>query len=256
MPGVGVIPLAGSTSWCGWSESLRLGLITPEIRLRLVRRVGEIDRGAQQFQHQFSTVTDPLRVGLDLHPRLDLARTGRNECPEPRHLDDTNATGIHRRQRIAVAEDGCVDCQFAAGIEDRRSFGNADLLSIDRQRDHSRQACPSNWCQWNRRRHDTFPFWKRWSLAIADWTAFAAVWPRPQIDASRITRPTSSIKRSSPSTDSSGLTARQSPQGFFLTHRPDAARHALSARLVAEERSDPQEDIGHVGRVIEDHDDP
>src|ERR1700710_244774 len=43
-------------------------------------------------------------------------------------------------------------------------------------------------------------------------------------------------------------TAGDSMQRLFLTHRSDAARHALAARLVAKERCDAAENLRHVDR--------
>src|SRR4051794_36960016 len=36
------------------------------------------------------------------------------------------------------------------------------------------------------------------------------------------------------------------PERFFLAHRPDPARHALPARLVTEERRDPQQRVDEI----------
>jgi hypothetical protein len=43
-------------------------------------------------------------------------------------------------------------------------------------------------------------------------------------------------------------------QQLFLTHRTDAARHALTASFVAEEFRDAEKDFGQVDGVIEKHD--
>ena len=44
---------------------------------------------------------DPLRVGLDLHPRLDLARASRREHPRTRDLDDADPADVDRREVLA-----------------------------------------------------------------------------------------------------------------------------------------------------------
>src|ERR1700737_4484916 len=43
-------------------------------------------------------------------------------------------------------------------------------------------------------------------------------------------------------------------QELFLSHRADAARHALPARLIAEELGNPEHGLSHVGLWSEDQD--
>ena len=95
----------------------------------------------------------------------------------------------------------------------------------------------------------TIPGWRS-----ADSIADDAVWPSPQIDASRIAWP---ISRSSASSSSRGRTARagrQPRQQLLLADAADPARDALAARLVAEELGDPAERVDEVGGLVEDHD--
>ena len=83
-----------------------------------------------------------------------------------------------------------------------------------------------------------------------------AVWPRPQIDASRIACP---ISRRSASSSSRGRTCDaggEPSQQLLLADAADPARDALAARLVAEELGDPSERADQVGRLVEDHHDP
>src|SRR2546423_823904 len=49
--------------------------------------------------------------------------------------------------------------------------------------------------------------------------------------------------------------AREAFERFLLAHRPDAARHALAARLVLEELGDPEHRIDEVRVLVEDHHD-
>ena len=87
---------------------------------------------------------------------------------------------------------------------------------------------------------------------MADATALAAVWPRPQIEASRITSARSaSTSRSFPF----AAPGREPLQRLLLADRADAAGHALPARLVAEELGDADHGVDEVGRlVVDDHD--
>ena len=78
-----------------------------------------------------------------------------------------------------------------------------------------------------------------------------AVWPRPQIEASRIAWARSRSSSSSSSTPSERPAGGEAREQLLLAHRPDAARDALAARLVAEERGDAPEGVREVGRLVE-----
>ena len=73
---------------------------------------------------------------------------------------------------------------------------------------------------------------------MADWTAPDAVWPSPQIEASRIAIAMSSMSvlRSSDSEPRS----RHLDEHLVLADHADSAGHALTARFVLEELGDPQ----------------
>ena len=51
-----------------------------------------------------------------------------------------------------------------------------------------------------------------------------------------------------------GPAGDEAVQELFLSHRADAARHALPARLIAEELGDPENGLSHVGLWPEDQD--
>ena len=88
----------------------------------------------------------------------------------------------------------------------------------------------------------------------ADSIADDAVWPRPQIDASRIAWPISRSRASSSSRGRTRRARRQPREQLLLADAPDPARHALAARLVAEELGDPPERVDEVDGLVEDHD--
>ncbi len=92
------------------------------------------------------------------------------------------------------------------------------------------------------------------AAADADSIADDAVWPRPQIDASRIAWPISRSSASSSSREPDPRAGRQAGQQLLLADGPDPARDALAARLVAEELGDPAERVDQVGGLVEDHD--
>ena len=101
---------------------------------------------------------------------------------------------------------------------------------------------------------------RRWESVVissspsfsADMTAAGAVWPRPQIDASCMTRARSSSR---PRSTSGRGAAGEPGERLLLADGADPARHALPARLVAEERGDAPQRPGQVGGAVEDEDD-
>ena len=94
-----------------------------------------------------------------------------------------------------------------------------------------------------------YPGWRS-----ADSIADDAVWPRPQIDASRIAWPISRRSASSSSREPDARAGGEARQQLLLADGPDPARDALAARLVAEELGDPAERVDQVGGLVEDHD--
>ena len=89
-------------------------------------------------------------------------------------------------------------------------------------------------------------------ISIAD----DAVWPRPQIEASRMTWPISREERQLLVPWPDARPGREPRQQLLLAHAPDPARDALAARLVAEELGDAPEGVDEVGGLVEDHDHP
>ena len=89
---------------------------------------------------------------------------------------------------------------------------------------------------------------------IADSTALAAVWPRPQIDASRIAWRDLGDQRQLVCHAAARPLRGQPQQRLLLADGADPAGHALAARLVAEERRDPEQHRDEVDGVVEQHD--
>src|SRR5204863_5535045 len=92
-------------------------------------------------------------------------------------LDHADATDVHRRERVGVAERRRRDAEPAARVEDRRALGHAHAAPVDRELDELLRRGDADHA------HDT----STPRFVIADATAFAAVGPMPQIDASRTT---------------------------------------------------------------------
>ena len=90
----------------------------------------------------------------------------------------------------------------------------------------------------------------------AEAAALTAVWPRPQIDASRATVPMSSSSASSRSAEPSGAPRASRPSSSSWRTVPDPAGNALAAGLVPEEPGDPLQQAGQVHGVVEHQDDP
>src|SRR5262249_20351640 len=124
-------------------------------------------------------VPDPLGVGAHDHVGLDAPRAGGHEHARTLELDHADAADVGRLQRLAVAQGRRVDLELRAGLQDRGALRHLDLAVVDGEADHAL-------------RHANIP-----SFAMADSIAEEAVWPRPQIEASRIACPISAISASS-----------------------------------------------------------
>ena len=181
------------------------------------------------------------------------SRCGRPCRPRPRASTPARAPARPRprrrrrgRRSPASASRGSTAsasrCRRAAGLEDRRALGTRTGSAVDGQLDHAVGV--------------------RASVDVTRNT--------PEAD-DRATRPRSrpsgrgrrSTRRASPAPSSSSerqLVARRRAavrgepmQRLLLAHGSDAARHALAARLVAEERGDAQHDVGTRSTLVVEH---
>ena len=218
-------------------------------------------------------MADALAVGLDLHPGLDAPRAGRDEHARPGDLDHAHPAHVDRGQVLEVAQRRGVDARptgrprgssspagTATGAPSMLSSTVGDLGGGRRLGDPRRAG---------RRlgvdagdvevRHAPAPMASKWTsppliaLSIAD----DAVWPRPQIDASRIARARSSNSASSVVQRARAAArpraARAAPPGAPCptrhgTHWP----HDSSRKNAAIRRSAPAQ----VRGLVEHHDDP
>ena len=194
---------------------------------------------------------DPLRVGLDLHAVLGRARARGHQHARPLDLDDADAAGVDRREVVGVAERGRVDPVRRHASRSVDPSGTRTVGAVDLDVDQ-----PPRRVERHRLAHACAPSTsKRWSRCTADCTADAAVWPSPQIEASRITCAISSISASSCCREPIVPAVDQPVQRLLLADGADAARDALAAGLVAEEPRDPQHDVDQVHRLVERHHD-
>src|SRR4029077_9134330 len=122
--------------------------------------------------------------GTDLHARHGLAGARRAQQAGALDLDHADAADVRRRQGLAVAERRRRDPELVQAVEDRLPFEHLHRLAVDLELDHAPRR-PDQ-------RHRSAP-----SRSMADSIALDAVWPRPQIDASRMHWPTSRISSSS-----------------------------------------------------------
>src|SRR5438045_2284480 len=145
-----------------------------------------MDGRREKLEHEPAAVTHTVGVGADDHPWFHLARAGGYQRARSLELHDADTADVDRRQRLEIAERRRVDAQATAGVKNRRAFGHAPRPAVDAQRDLAEGA-----------RHQRVSGANTRSFRMAVWTALDAVWPRPQIDASRIACARSSISATS-----------------------------------------------------------
>src|SRR5262249_59907376 len=102
----------------------------------LRRGKGQVDGRAKELEYKAAAVPDSLAVGLDLHPRLELARARRDQHPGTLDLDHAHAAHIHGRERLEVAQRWRVDAESPAGVEDGRPLRRLHLLAVDGRGEH------------------------------------------------------------------------------------------------------------------------
>src|SRR5437016_200546 len=173
---------------------LRMRLVTPDVRLRLRRR-GKVDRRTQKLQNHFARELHAIRVRLDIHAGFNFSRTRRHQRARAGKLDHAHAADVDRREILQIAQRRRVDADRPAGVENRHGFGHLQGLPVDFDfdllllRPFGRCRRMTGWW-WRykpngiRSTHGTYNF--KFKFASADSIAFDAVWPRPQIDASRM----------------------------------------------------------------------
>src|SRR5947209_5755908 len=214
------------------AEAGRVRAVLLDVGERL-RRGGEVDRRAEQLEHETAREPHPLRVGVHDHSFLGLARARRHKRARALDLDDAHAAHVHRRERVPVTQRRRLDAEHPAGIEDRRALEHAHRLPVDGQLDHLLRRGDGNGHAANTPR-----------LVIADATAFAAVCPSPQIDASRITWATSASVASSsgcgrPAARRCSASSCRTVPTRHGTHCPhDSSRKNSAIRSSAATRSD------------------
>ena len=99
---VGGVVVAGDTlvtravGHRGWAEPRRVGAVLGVPPLD-VGRQREVDRRAEQLEHEPAAVPGALGVGAHDHARLDLARARRHEHPRALDLDHADPAGVLRR---------------------------------------------------------------------------------------------------------------------------------------------------------------
>ena len=187
-----------------------------------------------------------LGVGRDLHPVLGRAAARGHQRAGALDLDDADPARVHRREVVGETQRGRVDPLRTTCVEDRRALRDPHRLPV-----HLDVEEPAGRVQRDRAHALAPSASNRWSRCTADCTAAAAVWPSPQIDASRMTWAISSINASSCAREPISRPVHQSVQRLLLAHRAHAARDALAARLVAEEPGDPQHDVHQVDRLVQ-----
>ena len=170
------------------------------------------------------------------------------------------------REVLDVAQRRRVDAQRAGGLEDRRAGRDADRGAVDRELHGVDQAV-------RRRGRDVRRPGRRLERDVVDRHQAAAPskWTRPSRSGALDRR-----RRRLAQAADRGVAHRlgevgepgelavhrverrpagEPRQQLLLADGPDAARDALAARLVAEERGDPPQRVGEVGGLVEHHDD-
>src|SRR5581483_11708493 len=139
---------------------------------------------------------------MDDHARLDRARTGGGQHPGTLDLDHADAAGILGSERVAVTQRGDGRPHVPGRCQDRGALGHAPYFTVDGDLDQPTRQLGGDGRS-NRDGHAG----KTSRRSMAEAMAEAAVWPSPQMEASRMTVPTSARRASSSARLPSGRSA-------------------------------------------------
>src|SRR5690606_3606617 len=221
--GIGRVVVAGHPAvpvldgGCGRTEPLGLASVLAHPFLHGVVDEGHVDRGGEEFEDDLAGVADPLRVGGDHHPVFDLAGAGGDEGPAPLDLDHAHPADVDGGEGGRPAQRGLVFSHGAARLEDRRPLRDLHRTTVDGDGD---LRLPTS----DFRRHST-------PNSIAERTTDAAVWPKPQIEASFMATSSSSMSSAStvPLERATASSTRTVPtrQGTHWPHDPSRKNWAM-----------------------------
>src|SRR5258708_1952248 len=211
LAGPGRVPFSGRM--CGGRRAVpgRVGAVVlhPAAHLRGGKR--QLDRGRQELEHHPPTRAHPLGVGAHGHGGLGFPRARRHERPRSLHLHHAHPAHVHRGEVLQVAQRGRVDALPSARLQQRGALGDAYRLPVDRDVAQSPGGLGEHGAHVGSYPVPPVPGPLIRRSLTAEAAAVTAVWPRPQIDASRATEAMSSSSASSRLAEPSGAPRASRP---------------------------------------------
>src|SRR5262249_47701354 len=206
LAGPGLVPLPGRVRRSRRAVPARVGAVAFHPAVHLRRGERHVGRRREELKHHPPARAHPLGVGVHGHARLGLPRAGRHERPRPLHLHHAHPAHVHRGEVLQVAQRRRVDSLRAARLQQRRALGDAHRRPVDRDVDQ-----PPGRLQEHRAHAVSLPGLPIRPRLTAEAGALTAVWPRPQIEASRATAAMSSSRASSRPAEPSGAPRASRP---------------------------------------------
>ena len=99
----------------------------------------QVDRRGEELEHHLAAVVHALRVRLDLHAVLDLARARRRQDAGALELDDAHPAGVDGRERPLPAHRRDLDALLLGDLEDRLILLGLDGLAVELELDGARR---------------------------------------------------------------------------------------------------------------------
>src|SRR5690242_8597096 len=212
----GGVPLPGRVSRGGRPVPAGVGPVLLDPAADLGRGQRHVGGRGQEFQHHPPAGAHPFGAGLHGHAGFGLARAGGHQRPRPLDLHHADPAHVHRGEGLQVAQRRRVDALLPARVQQGGALGHPHRLAVDRDVDQ-----PPRRRQEHLAHSGSLPFAPGPPGAApirpsftADVVALTAVWPSPQMEASRATAAMSSSRASSVLTE---------PRGAPRTSRPSSS---------------------------------
>jgi hypothetical protein len=95
-------------------------------------RADMVALGEEQLQRHPPVFAQPFAVGLDVHALATLVVQAGSSLAIPGHFHQAQPAGAHIINAVQMAERRNFDARLRRGVQDRRAFLGADLLSVNR----------------------------------------------------------------------------------------------------------------------------
>src|SRR5262249_7666080 len=191
----------------------------------------------KELEHQLAAQAYALGIRLDGHAGFHFPRARRRQRARTFQFHHANPAHVDRRKAFEKTQRRCIDAELARGVENGGAFRDRNLFAVDLDRDTADGSWRRSLRHRPRRNRDSrrrgvqsrdgwlgsccfgIAHENKLHRRSADSSALEAVWPSPQIEASRMACAISRSRASSSAVVPSGFksTKRSSASSWRVT---------------------------------------